>query len=266
MINYVKLTCALAVSAPTADGKATLTISGAGFGGNFGVVKNTPTIFIRMKSSQDSNYTDWLELATPTISKNKYSHSEELTGLDYKLKYTFQAKIEDSLMSKSSKAITVKTAPVFDWSAEDFKFNVPVYMNGVKLAYTPGDTVAISHNSSFSGYLSNGRKTVIFSIPLDKPLVGVSSVDISGSLNLRGVSGYLYNQSTTRTTDKNVVDLSNKSDEGIDSYTFEITGQSIRVGITFKSELTANAAGSTQSTNNSPMAVCSQNGITLTFA
>ena len=132
MINYVKLTCALAVSAPTADGKATLTISGAGFGGNFGVVKNTPTIFIRMKSSQDSNYTDWLELATPTISKNKYSHSEELTGLDYKLKYTFQAKIEDSLMSKSSKAITVKTAPVFDWSAEDFKFNVPVYMNGVK--------------------------------------------------------------------------------------------------------------------------------------
>lgn len=266
MINYVKLTCALGVSAPTADGNATLTVSGAGFGGNFGVVVNKPTIYIRLKTDEMSDYSNWEVLGTPTISSNKYVFEYPLTGLDYKRQYTFQVKIEDSLMSKTSKAISVKTAPIFDWSAEDFKFNVPVYMDTVKLAYTPGDTVAISHNSSFSGYLSNGRKSVIFSIPLDKPLVGVASVDISGSVNLRGITGYLYNQSSTKTSDKNIVNLADRSAEGIESYTFEITGQSIRVGITFKSAITADAEGKTQSTNNSPMAVCSQNGITLTFA
>ena len=127
IVNYVKLTCNLAVSAPTAEGNATLTVSGAGFGGNFGVVVNKPTLYIRLKSDDMESYTEWAEFATPTITNNKYSFSEELTGLDYKKTYTIQAKMEDSLMSKTSKTISVKTAPVFDWSADDFQFNVPVY-------------------------------------------------------------------------------------------------------------------------------------------
>lgn len=73
------------------------------------------------------SYTDWEVLDAPAISSNKYTYEFPLTGLDYKRSYSFQVKIVDSLMSVSSKVITVKTAPVFDWSAEDFQFNVPVY-------------------------------------------------------------------------------------------------------------------------------------------
>lgn len=154
IVNYVKLTCALEVSAPTAEGKATLKVSGAGFGGNFGVVVNTPKIYVRSKVDSGS-YSEWVELATPKISSNKYTHTEELTGLDYKSKYTYQVKIEDSLMSVSSKAVSVKTMPLFDWDADDFKFNIPVYTEDgyslTGLAKALSNTYTLSTTGSTAG-------------------------------------------------------------------------------------------------------------------
>lgn len=126
IVDYVKLTCALDVSIPTADGKAKLTVKGNYFNGNFGAVNNTLALQYRMKEDAGS-YSSWSTLGTPTISGNKYSFALDLTSLDYTKKYTFQVRVTDKLATVNSKEVAVKTAPVFDWSADDFKFNVPVY-------------------------------------------------------------------------------------------------------------------------------------------
>lgn len=126
IVNYVKLTCVLTVPAPTADGITTLTVKGNYFSGSFGAADNTLTIQLRMKADS-GEWSDWTNLDTPTVSSNKYTLTQQLQNLDYKTKYTFQVRAIDKLATKNSKEISVKTAPVFDWSADDFQFNVPVY-------------------------------------------------------------------------------------------------------------------------------------------
>lgn len=261
MVNYVKLTCALEVSAPSADGNATLTVSGAGFGGNFGVVVNTPKIYFRYKTDEMDAYTSWGEIATPTISSNKYTHIEAISGLDYKRQYTFQVKIEDSLMSKTSKAISVKTAPIFDWSAEDFKFNVPVYMDTVKLAYTPGDEITIGDNTPFAGYVSNSKKTMLFSIPLNKPLVGITSATVSGKFECRGITGNLYNP----TGGTSIFNVDNKTSENLTVNVYVET-TCLRITITANAALKTSADGTATISNNTPITVMPYDPITITFA
>ena len=125
-VDYVKLTCSLNVSIPTTDGKAKLTVNGNYFNGSFGAVNNTLTLQYRMKEDAGS-YSSWATLGTPTIKSNKYTFSMDLTSLDYTKQYTFQVRVTDKLATVNSKEVSVKTSPVFDWSKDDFKFNVPVY-------------------------------------------------------------------------------------------------------------------------------------------
>ena len=130
LINYVKPTCNLSVSAPTADGALTLTISGNYFNGTFGAVTNALTVQYRTKENSGS-YGSW-KTATATISGNTYRATVNLTGLNYRSSYTIEARTGDKIYNGSTEAYilsptkVVKTMPVFDWSADDFNFNVPV--------------------------------------------------------------------------------------------------------------------------------------------
>ena len=124
LINYVDLTCNLKAGAPTADGKMNFTISGNCFNGSFGAKSNVITVQYRYKKESGS-YSSWTA-ATPTFSGNTYNAAVALTGLDYQSTYTFQARVIDSITNKESAERKVKTTPVFDWGADDFKFNVDV--------------------------------------------------------------------------------------------------------------------------------------------
>lgn len=133
LINYVKLTCNLSVAAPTTDGKLTLTVSGNYFNGSFGAVANALTVQYRYKSNSGS-YGSWTA-ATATLNGNKYTATINLTGLDYRSSYTFEARAGDKIYNGDTEPFilsaskTVKTTPIFDWGAEDFMFNVPVGLN-----------------------------------------------------------------------------------------------------------------------------------------
>lgn len=127
MVDYIKLTCNLDASNPTADGEMNLKISGSYFNGSFGAQSNTLALAYRIKEN-DGAYGAWIT-AAPTISGNSYSFSVKLTGLNYRTTYTFEAQATDKLATVPSAAQKVKTLPVFDWGENDFAFNVPVIFN-----------------------------------------------------------------------------------------------------------------------------------------
>ena len=126
LINYVHLTCNLEVDRPNALGEMTFKISGNYFNGSFGGTDNALTVYYSMEY-EDGGIS--ANTVVPTISGNTYSVEVPLTGLDYQKKYTFKAWAEDKLETADTKEITTHALPVFDWSAEDFQFNVPVTFN-----------------------------------------------------------------------------------------------------------------------------------------
>ena len=123
LINYVKITCALSVSNPTASGSCTLTITGNYFNGSFGSTNNTLTVQYK---KNDGSWTN----ATATTSGNTYTATVSLTGLDYTQTFTFQARAIDKLATATTASKTVKSTPIFDWGSNSFHFHVPVYFLG----------------------------------------------------------------------------------------------------------------------------------------
>lgn len=123
MVDYVHLTCNLEVNRPNALGEMTFKISGNYFNGSFGATNNTLTLFYSMEAEGGAISANSV---TPTFSGNTYSIEIPLTGLDYRKKYKFKAWAEDKLERADSPEIETYTLPVFDWSKEDFNFNVPV--------------------------------------------------------------------------------------------------------------------------------------------
>ena len=129
LIEYVKLTCNLTAIAPTTSGVASFTVKGNYFNSSFGSQTNVLTYVYRHKQD-GGNWGNWTAItATPTYKNNTYTITQSVSGLDYTLSHTFQVRVADKLMTVESKTYTVKTLPVFDWSGEDFEFNVPVTFN-----------------------------------------------------------------------------------------------------------------------------------------
>ena len=128
LINYIKLSCAMTISNPTASGECTLTIKGNYFNGSFGATSNTLTVQYKKDSGSWTN-------ATATKSGNTYTATVKLTGLDYTQAYAFQARAIDKLATVTTAEKRVKATPIFDWGSDDFHFHVPIYMKDSKPIY-----------------------------------------------------------------------------------------------------------------------------------
>lgn len=129
-VDYVKLTANFKPSI-TVDGVITFTVSGNYFNGSFGSVSNSLDAYYRYKA-EDGDYGDWVELSTSVYTSTYDSQvSFTIPDFDYKKTYTFQIKANDKLMALAEKEYVITALPVFDWSKEDFNFNVPV--NGINL-------------------------------------------------------------------------------------------------------------------------------------
>ena len=148
LINYIKLSCAMTVSNPTASGECTLTITGNYFNGSFGATSNTLTVQYKKDSGSWTN-------ATATKSGNTYTATVKLTGLDYTQAYTFQARAVDKLATVTTESKTVKSTPIFDWGSDDFHFHVPVTINGNSKAIEigTGESDVYVHNTKSGKYL-----------------------------------------------------------------------------------------------------------------
>lgn len=125
IVEYVKLSCNLANNMPDAAGNMAVMVTGNYFNGSFGAKSNSLSVYYRYKTVGGS-YSEWAAM-TATKSGNTYSATVNITGLDYKTAYVFQAYAKDELATAYSAEKTVKATPIFDWGESDFKFNVPVY-------------------------------------------------------------------------------------------------------------------------------------------
>lgn len=149
-VNYIRLTCTMEVSNPTADGKCTLNIRGNVFNNTFGKTWNGLTVQYRMNNG------DWTEVTTDIDGYN-YIATVNLTELDYTQAYTFQARAIDSLETATTNSKTVKSRPIFDWGANDFDFHVPVFVKNDDLnnyiGFGVGDSDVYIRNNESDSYL-----------------------------------------------------------------------------------------------------------------
>lgn len=126
-IDYRSPTVSLDGVEINTSGVATIDISGTWFKGSFGKVSNDITVSYRYKSNSSSSWGSWTTI--PNVTKNDdgiFSVTVTKNGLSYTETYNFEARVQDAINTVSSKEYTAKSLPVFDWSSDDFNFNVPV--------------------------------------------------------------------------------------------------------------------------------------------
>ena len=126
-IDYRTPTIAIDDVSISTSGVATINITGTWFNGSFGATANTLTVQYRYKSSSSSSWGSWTTISNVTKnSDGTYSATASKSGLSYNNTYNFEARVIDKINTVSSKEYTGKSLPVFDWSKDDFNFNVPV--------------------------------------------------------------------------------------------------------------------------------------------
>lgn len=132
-IDYIMLTCNQSVKM-ILDGdtsaQVSLKISGNFFNGSFGVQDNYLMLYARFKRN-DEEYSEWEDIThLAELNGNSYYVDAIVSGLDPSGTYTFQCAAQDWLTDAVSAEYPVQFIPVFDWSKDDFNFNVPVYIEG----------------------------------------------------------------------------------------------------------------------------------------
>ena len=126
-IDYRTPTISIDDVSISTSGVATINISGTWFNGSFGATANTLTVQYRYKSSSSSSWGSWTTISNVTKnSDGTYSATATKSGLTYTDTYNFEARVTDKINTVYSKEYTGKSLPVFDWSKDDFNFNVPV--------------------------------------------------------------------------------------------------------------------------------------------
>lgn len=189
VVPYVKLSCDLSASNPTATGTMALKITGNYFSGSFGAQNNALTVQYRLKKGTGS-YGSWITVTGAYVSGNTYEASTTATGLDYQSSYTVQARALDKVATggTNSVEIRVKSIPTFDWGESDFNLNVPLHMNGsTVLRATDEGRVVLSADGDNIHLRPNGST-------IDEGQMVIytdGSVDVTGLLDVSG--GAVFN-------------------------------------------------------------------------
>lgn len=155
-VDYIKLSCYIENTYPTSSGNYTFTVKGNYFNASFGAVNNTLSVYYKWKSASDDNFSAW-EAMTLEYDENSYTATAQLSGLDYQGTYVFQAYAVDKLATVYTNETVIKAKPVFDWSGQDFAFNVPVTIMGKPLytetvLYSGGTRETVTLNYSVANY------------------------------------------------------------------------------------------------------------------
>lgn len=135
-VPYLKPTCYQKITGHIRDEVGihfNITIFGDAFNGSFGAVNNDLQIYIK-HTQEDGTMGDWVELTdglVPELDGNTYKLQVTITNpnLSYTGSYTFQSRVIDKLNTVISSTTTISIEPMFDWSNEDFNFNVPINMH-----------------------------------------------------------------------------------------------------------------------------------------
>lgn len=131
-VEYVTLTCSIGNNKPDTDGDFTLTASGACYVGDIAAAGSNDLYVLYRYKESGGDFSDWMEMSV-TSADNHYTATVKFTGLNYRRTYIFQCKAGDLVTTATTDEVAIKSLPVFDWSGEDFNFNVPVAMPSLTL-------------------------------------------------------------------------------------------------------------------------------------
>ena len=169
-IDYRTPTIAIDDVSISTSGVATINITGTWFNGSFGATANTLTVQYRYKSSSSSSWGSWTNISNVTKnSDGTYSATATKSGLSYTDTYNFEARVTDKINTVSSKEYTGKSLPVFDWSKDDFNFNVPVSV------LSPAD----SNNPTTKQYVDDLTNTISLAVQDNTDNIAALSNQIS---------------------------------------------------------------------------------------
>ena len=183
MIDYIKLTNYMVNNRPDATGHMTVACTGAYFNGSFGAVDNELTVQCRYGEAGGLS-SDWIDM-TVMKNGNGYYASAEITGLDYKLAYSFETRAIDKLSTVSSNDPVVKSMPIFHWGENDFVFEVPVTFNaGAEGADGEGDktikgNLRLKGDGNYGNYLYFGDGSYCFIAELTDDVMTLRATQIN---------------------------------------------------------------------------------------
>lgn len=131
-INYIPLTCNIDAEiklSETNTEKAEIEsrIYGNYFNNSFGAENNILSIKLEYNGSDGGYYEDIITLTSKDFNGNTYDKTIEKDSLSYKQTWVVKAIAMDYLTSASKESKQLTALPVFDWSKEDFNFNVPIH-------------------------------------------------------------------------------------------------------------------------------------------
>lgn len=131
VVPYLDPTCIIEHALPDANGEMLLSVIGNAYNGQIGNTQNTLTIQYRHRVGY-GEYSEWSTISNLSQDGNEYAAAVLVTGLDYKSRHTFQARVVDAIHADGvvSTEQTFIAEPTFDWSENDFNFNVPVTLSG----------------------------------------------------------------------------------------------------------------------------------------
>jgi hypothetical protein len=134
LISYIDLTCNIwDATAPDGVGNFKFMTRGSYYGGSLGAISNSLRVQYRFME-EGGEYSEWTDM-TVSADKTMFTSYVYISGLDYQTRYIFQARAQDEYHKllgtwiETSEKI-IQGLPVFDWSREDFNFNVPVTIQG----------------------------------------------------------------------------------------------------------------------------------------
>ena len=189
LIPYIPLTCSLKINSFSANGALTFTIQGQYFNDTFGAKANTMELEYAL--SENGGDITWVRAGfiTPTmVDTNRYSYTYTISNLNYLSNYELTVNVIDELTPVQSVSTVIAPTPIFDWSNEDFKFNVPVYAK--KGIVVPNTYTGMTPNDVGGGiyYVNdNGEYSDLISVMDDTISIGAeNSIDGGGSVRIDG--------------------------------------------------------------------------------
>ena len=203
LIDYVFPTCKVSAEKTPNTGIMTLNITGNYFSGAFAPQnnnnydnKNYINVEYRYKEAGVETWGKWMKVPTSNsnadyhwtdtqvyVDYNKYTAEIIIRGLDPNTVYAVEACVTDRVGTITSQIEYGYGKPIFDWSAHDFNFNVPVYTNGAM--QINGDLNVVGKITQ-NGVSTGGGTASIINIKAYSILESNSIIAVSASTHFTG--------------------------------------------------------------------------------
>lgn len=161
----------------------TLGIDGTFYNGSFGAVDNNIVLEIRYTEIDGTEMGNWVNVSSYlNITEHTFKATIEVGEFVYNVPYTFQCRITDKLHTVITDQYTTTIEPIFDWSNEDFNFNMPVNMFG---------NTVLRHNKDGGNTVLSGNEGHIYLRPAGtSDTTNETIFYANGDVNING--GMLY--------------------------------------------------------------------------